>query len=49
MMTRWLSYIRLFDFDSKHILGPKNGTADALSRHGQSPEDEVEDENEADV
>ena len=30
MMTRWLSYIRLFDFDVKHVPGNKNGAADAL-------------------
>jgi hypothetical protein len=48
MMTRWLTYIRLFDFDVKHIPGTKNGGADALSRRGLAPKDEVEDENEAD-
>jgi len=35
MMTRWLAYIRLFDFDTKHVPGSKNGAADALSRHGE--------------
>jgi RNase H-like domain found in reverse transcriptase len=34
MMTRWLAYIRLFDFDVKHIPGNKNGSANALSRRG---------------
>ena len=34
MMTRWLAYIRLFDFDTKHIPGNKNGVADGLSRRG---------------
>ena len=48
MMTRWLSYIRLFDFDVKHLPGHKNGGADALSQRGQAPEDAEEDENEAD-
>ena len=48
MMTRWLAYIRLFDFHVKHIPGNRNGGADALSRRGQSPEDPPEDENEAD-
>jgi hypothetical protein len=48
MMTRWLTYIRLFDFDVKHIPGTKNGGADALSRRGLSPDDGSEDENEAD-
>src|SRR5579859_3927253 len=31
MMTRWLAYIRLFDFTPKHIHGHKNGVADGLS------------------
>jgi len=48
MMTRWLSYIRLFDFDAKHVPGNKNGGADALFRRGQSLQDEDEEENEAD-
>ena len=49
MMTRWLAYIRLFDFQVKHIPGNKNGAADALSRRGAGPEDSpVEDEDEAD-
>lgn len=49
MMTRWLSYIRLFDFDVTHIPGNKNNGADALSRRGKAPEDDdEEDENEAD-
>ena len=48
MMTRWLTYIRLFDFHVKHIPGNKNGGADALSRRGQGPQDLTEDEDEAD-
>jgi hypothetical protein len=39
MITRWLTYIRLFDFDVHHIPGKKNGAADALSRRGHAPED----------
>jgi hypothetical protein len=39
MITRWLTYIRLFDFDVHHIPGKKNGAADALSRRGKAPED----------
>ena len=39
MMTRWLAYIRLFDFDAKHVPGSKNGAADALSRRGYCEED----------
>src|SRR5436309_5588499 len=44
MITRWLTYIRLFDFDVKHIPGNKNGGADALSRRGNSELDPEEDE-----
>jgi len=47
MMTRWLTYIRLFDFDIKHISETKNGGADALSRQGLAMDDGSEDENEA--
>jgi transposase InsO family protein len=45
MMTRWLAYIRLFDFTPKHIHGNKNGVADGLSRRGHAPGDDDEDEN----
>jgi hypothetical protein len=48
MMTRWLSYIRLFDFTVKHIRGVKNGGADALSRRGKAEEDSEEDDDEVD-
>jgi len=48
MMTRWLAYIRLFDFDVKHIPGTKNGAADALSRRGVSQDEPEEPEEEAD-
>lgn len=44
MMTRWLTYIRLF---VKHIPVTKNSGAGALSRRGLAPDDGTEDENEA--
>ena len=34
MMTRWLAYIRLFDFTVKHVPGSKNEGAGPLSRRG---------------
>jgi hypothetical protein len=43
MMTRWLTYIRLFDFTVKHIPGRRNGAADALSRRGVAQGDSDED------
>ena len=48
MMTRWLAYIRLFDFDVKHIPGNTNSAANALARCGQSSDDPEGPENEAD-
>jgi len=39
MITRWLTYIRLFDFDVRHIPRKKNGAADTLSRRSKAPED----------
>jgi len=44
MMTRWLAYIWLFNFTSKHIHSHKNGVADGLSWRGHAVEDDVEDE-----
>jgi hypothetical protein len=35
----WPTYLRLFDFDVRHVPGNKNGAADALSRRGTVPAD----------
>jgi hypothetical protein len=32
LTTRWLAWIRLFDFDVRHVSGKKNAVADGLSR-----------------
>ena len=40
MITYWLAYIRLLDFDAKHVLVSKNEAADALLRWGYCIEDE---------
>jgi len=48
MMTRWLSYIRLFDFDVEHINGKRNGAADGLSRRGIGKEEEIMEEEDPD-
>src|ERR1700694_6038259 len=47
MMTRWLSYIRLFDFEVKHVKGERNGGPDALSRRGRSRNSESDSESDA--
>jgi hypothetical protein len=44
MTTRWLTYIRLFDFDVRHVPGNKNGAADALSRRGAASTDSDDDD-----
>ncbi len=46
-MTRWLSYIRLFDFDVKHTPGNKNGAVGALSRSMATPNDSDSDDADA--
>ncbi|KAJ5747177.1 uncharacterized protein N7511_000772 [Penicillium nucicola] len=32
LVTRWMAWIRLFDFDVKHVPGRRNSAADGLSR-----------------
>ena len=44
LLTRWLAYIRLFDFEVKHIPGRTNGAADGLSRRGASSLDPPDDD-----
>ena len=39
MMTQWLAYIRLFDFEARHVSGERNGEPDALSRCGRGAKD----------
>src|SRR5258705_13115595 len=34
VVNRWLAWIRLFDFELKHVAGTKHGGPDALSRKG---------------
>ncbi|KAJ5963047.1 hypothetical protein N7481_001456 [Penicillium waksmanii] len=39
LVTRWIAWIQLFDFDVKHVPGTSNGAADALSRRPPTKED----------
>lgn len=48
LVTRWLAWIRLFDFDVRHVAGKKNAVADGLSRRPLGP-GEVEDQDEEDI
>ena len=47
MVNRWLAWIRLFDFDLKHVAGTKHGGPDALSRRSKGSDSE--DEGESDI
>ena len=45
VVNRWLLWIRLFDFDLKHIAETKYGGPDALSRRSKGSDSEDEGEN----
>jgi hypothetical protein len=44
LLNRWLAWIRLFDFDVRHVAGRKHLAADGLSRRPWVPEDDKESE-----
>ena len=48
LVTRWIAWIRLFDFDVKHVPGRLNGGPDGLSRRPRG-EGELEPEEEDDL
>ena len=49
LVTRWLAWIRLFDFDVRHVPGTKHGAADGLSRRPRGPSDDQDDLDELDI
>ena len=49
LVTRWLTWIRLFDFEVKHVPGTKNGAADGLSRRPATEEELCEQALERDI
>jgi Integrase zinc binding domain/RNase H-like domain found in reverse transcriptase/Reverse transcriptase (RNA-dependent DNA polymerase) len=48
LVTRWIAWIRLFDFELRHIPGKKHSVADGLSRRPRN-EDEEDQESEVDI
>ncbi|RDW56806.1 hypothetical protein BP5796_12873 [Coleophoma crateriformis] len=49
LVTRWLAWIRLFDFEVRHIKGHANKAADGLSRRPPTEQDLREEEQEEDL
>ncbi|RDW88495.1 hypothetical protein BP6252_00527 [Coleophoma cylindrospora] len=49
LVTRWLAWIRLFDFEVRHVKGYANKAADGLSRRPPTEQDLREEEQEEDL
>ena len=49
LIMRWLSYLRLFDFEVRHVPGEKNTVADGLSRKPSGPSDRLDEQGEGDI
>ncbi|RVD90130.1 uncharacterized protein DFL_001106 [Arthrobotrys flagrans] len=49
LVTRWLAWIWLFDFEVKHVPGKKHTAADGLSRRPATQEEIAEADNEEDI
>src|SRR5271156_2249386 len=49
LVTRWIAYIRLFDFEVRHVPGSKHTAADGLSRRPRTKSDDVDEEHEVDI
>jgi Integrase zinc binding domain len=49
LVTRWITYIRLFDFEVQHVPRHKYTAADGLSRRPRTASDDIDDSFETDV
>lgn len=48
-LSRWIAYIKMFDFEIKHVSGKRNTIADALSRKPSGPSDQEDEKWEGDL
>ncbi len=49
LVTRWIAYIQLFDFEVRHVLGNKHTAADGLSQRPRTESDNINEEHEVDI
>ena len=49
LLTRWLAWIRLFDFEVRHVPGTKHTAADGLSRRPRTASDDIDEIYEEDI
>ena len=49
LVTRWLAYIHMFDFEVRHVPGHKHTAADGLSRRPRTESDNLDEKNEVDI
>jgi len=49
LVTRWIAYIRLFDFTVRHVPGTKHTAVDGLSRRPCTESDDIDEANEVDI
>ena len=49
LVTRWIAYIRLFDFVVRHVPKNKHTAADGLSRRPRTESDDIDEENKVDI
>ena len=49
LVTRWIAYIRLFDFEVRHVPGKRHTAADGLSRRPRTESDDIDEQYETDI
>jgi len=49
LVTRWIAYIWLFDFEVRHVPRTKHTAADGLSRRPRTESDDIDKANEVDI